>query len=131
MPECRLCPLYVRTLSLLAAIFPDGEPEDNESHQDKQGDDADTLAGITGYLCDDADQGGAHKGSSLAANIQDAEIFATLLGRDDFCKVGTGQCLDAPLEHAHTYCQKPEFPLTIQKDGKYCNKEVGNDTHGN
>ena len=58
------------------------------------------------------------------ADIVNAEILAGLLRRNDLCKIGSGQCLDRPLEHSYKDRQQPEIKLGIQPVGVDSNTEI-------
>ena len=84
--------------------------------------------GSGGELADDGNQGGAQEGRALAADVHQAEVFATALRRDDFAEIRPAQGLNAALEHAHEDGQNPELPLTFQEDRKEGNACIGQNT---
>ena len=75
-----------------------------------------------------ADQGSAHKGRALAADIHNAKVFAGLLRGDDACKIRAGQGLNATLKHPNKDSKHPELQLAFEEDRKNRNAEVGDDT---
>ena len=64
-----------------------GHPEQHESHDEQQDEGADTHIGAAGELASHADDHGAEEGRALAADVEEAKVFARLFRRDDLCKV--------------------------------------------
>ncbi len=104
--------------------------EENHADDEEDGDHADAGVDVAGDLADDANEGRAHEGCALAADIQKPEIFAGLLRRDNACEIGTRERLDAALEHADHDCQEPELPLMLEKDRENSDTEIREDADG-
>ena len=104
-------------------------PEQHESHDEQDDEGADTHIGASGELASHADDHGAEEGRALAADVEEAKVFARLFRRDDLCKVGAAERLHAALEHAHDDSQHPELPLPGQEKRKHRDARVGRDAH--
>ena len=104
-------------------------PEQHESHDEQHDEGADTHIGAAGELASHADDHGAKEGRALAADVEEAKVFARLFRRDDLCKVGAAERLHAALEHAHDDGQHPELPLLGQEKRKHRDARVGRDAH--
>ena len=61
-------------------------PEQHESHDEQHDEGADTHIGAAGELASHADDHGAKEGRALAADVEEAKVFARLFRRDDLCK---------------------------------------------
>ena len=104
--------------------------EDNPADDKEHSNHAHTGADIAGNLGDDADNGRAHKGGALAADIHQTKIFARLFWGDNLRKPGAGEGLNAALEHPNTDRQEPEVGLFGHKHRKDGDAEIGDDTDG-
>ena len=69
------------------------------------------------------------KEAPLAADVEQAEVFARFFLRDDLGKVAAAQRLHTALEHTHHHGKHPELPLTLQEEGKDGNAGIGRDAH--
>ena len=116
-------------LRIALASLPDGAAEGEEAQQNQRRDDHDAGGRAARKLGQGADQEGAHKGRPLAADVQQAVVFARALRRDDLAEVGAGQRLDAALEHPHADSQHPELALGAQEDGVGRDAHIGQDAH--
>ena len=128
----KLCPVRRQSRDrndLRCLTLTERHPEQHESHDEQHDEGADTHIGAAGKLASHADDHGAEEGRTLAADVEEAKVFARLFRRDDLCKVGAAERLHAALEHAHDDGQHPELPLLRQKERKHRDARVGRDAH--
>ena len=104
-----------------------GHPEQHKAHNKQHDQRADAHIGAAGQLAAHADDHGAQEGCPLAADVEQAEILARLLRRDDLGKVGAAERLHTALEHAHDEGQHPELPLLGQEERKQRDARIGRD----
>ena len=55
------------------------------------------------------------KDAPLAADVEQAKVFAGFFSRDDLGKVAAAQCLRAALEHAHQHGQYQNCHWLVRK----------------
>ena len=67
----------------LRAVQPVGVAENDEADDEDHGDRADGDALVAGRLADDGDDQRAEERRALAADVEQAEVFAALFGGDD------------------------------------------------
>ena len=127
---CSVLPVFMRLRISLFLSGRDGHAEEEHAEDEEDGDGSHAVVQMTGQLGDQAHDGGSHDGSALAADVQEAKVLAGFFGGNDLCEVGSGQSLDAALEHAYADGQDPELPFAGQEEGEAGDAEVGGDAYG-
>ena len=120
---------FIKWSDLLCLFRPGGNAEQHKADDKQDGNGAHTHVGAAGQLAAHADDHSAKEGGTLAADIEQTEVFAGFFLRDDLGKVAAAQCLHTALEHTHHHGQHPELPLTLQEEGKDGNAGIGRNAH--
>ena len=82
-----------RVLHLLGVFRPARHPEQHKADDEQHRDAAHAHVGTAGELAAHTDDHGTQEGCPLAADVEQAEVFAGFFRRDDLGKVAAAQCL--------------------------------------